>query len=324
MNNRIFLALKGAAMGIAETIPGVSGGTIAFITGIYEELLDTIKAFNPSLITTFKNDGLAAVWKAINGSFLLTLIGGMVIGLGIGIVGVEHFLATYPPIVWAFFFGLILASIIYVGKQITTWNAAVIINFIIGAAIAFGVTQLPVGQANGQLWFVFLCGALGVSALILPGISGSFILLILGMYQFILHETFKDGVISNQDPKAILIMAVFGLGMLFGLATFSRVVSYAFKNYKNPTLALLAGFMLGAINKLWPWRIPTKIMNEEGELLNFLPGMDVDKVIKEVSVLPSKYAETLGEPTFLVPAIASVVIGFALVLVLDSQTKTEL
>ncbi len=311
-------------MGVAETIPGVSGGTIAFITGIYEQLIDTIKAFHPSLINTFRKEGFGAVWKEINGNFLIFLLGGMVVGIGIGIVAVEHFLAEYPPIVWAFFFGLIIASIIYVAKQIKNWNISTVIGFIAGAVVAYGVTQLPISQANDNLLFVFFCGAIAVSALILPGISGSFILLILGMYQFILHDTLKDGVISNQDPKAILIMAVFGVGLIVGLATISRIVSWAFKKYHNLTLAILAGFMLGALNKLWPWRIPTIITNEEGEVLNFVKGLEVDKVIKEINVLPANYISDLGEPSFLVPSIISLVIGFALVLILDNQSKVEL
>lgn len=324
MKQYIFLALKGAAMGIAETIPGVSGGTIAFITGIYERLLNSIRAFEPGLIGVARKEGIRGVWQRIDGTFLTMLLGGMVIGLGLGLVGVAYFLEQYPPVVWAFFFGLILASIVYVAGQIKGWNYALIGAFIAGAVVAFGITQLPIGQANDSLWFVFFCGAVAVSALMLPGISGSFILLLLGMYQFILHDTLKDGVIGEQDSQAILIMAVFGLGMVLGLASFSRVLSWALKQYHGLTLAVLAGFMLGALPKIWPWRIPTLIMTEAGEVVDFAAGMEVDKVIKEVNVLPAKYSLELGEPAFLAATIVSLVVGFVFVLYLDRSSKVKI
>lgn len=311
-------------MGVAETIPGVSGGTIAFITGIYEQLINSIKAFHPSLITTFRKDGFGAVWEKINGNFLVFLLGGMVLGLGFGLVAVDYFLTNYPPIVWAFFFGLIIASIIYVGKQIKNWNIGTVVVFLIGAAIAYGITILPIAQANENLLFVFFCGAVAVSALLLPGISGSFILLILGMYQFILHDTLKDGVLVQRDMHSIIIMATFGIGMIVGLALFSRVLSWALGKHHTITLAVLAGFMLGALNKLWPWRIPTVIMDEDGVVHNFVTGMHVDKIIKEVNVLPAQYSTELSEPAFVIPVIISLVIGFAVVMILDSKSEVEL
>jgi len=316
--------MKGAAMGIAETIPGVSGGTIAFITGIYERLLNSIKAFDPSLVKTGRESGIKGIWEKIDGRFLTCLLGGMIIGLGIGILGVAWFLEHYPPVIWAFFFGLIIASIVYVASQIKGWNIILVTAFIAGAVIAYGITQVPIAQANDDLWFVFLCGALAVSALMLPGISGSFILLILGMYQFILHDTLKDGVISNQDPHSIVIMAVFGLGMILGLATFSRVLSWALKQYHGLTLAVLAGFMLGALGKLWPWRVPTIIMDEHGVVLDFVQGMEVDKIISEQNVAPAKYALEMGEPAFLVATIISAVVGFVFVLYLDRTSKVKI
>lgn len=315
--NTIMLMLKGMAMGIAETIPGVSGGTIAFITGIYEKLLESIKAFNPSLIGTFKKEGLKGVWKQIKGPFLVGLLSGMVIGIGIGVVAVEHLLETYPPVVWAFFFGLIIASIIYVGKQIKQWSLAPIVSILLGAVIAYGITLLPIGVANESLWFVFICGAIAVSALILPGISGSFILLIMGMYSYILHDTLKTGVFSNHDSSAIITLIIFGLGMVIGLVTMARFLTWSLKNYKDITLALLTGFMLGALNKLWPWRIPEKVMDENDNIVDFVKGMKYDKVIKDVNVSPSSYLEGLDKTEFLIPAILFFIVGIVLVLGLD-------
>jgi len=227
-------------------------------------------------------------------------------------------------VIWAFFFGLIIASIIYVASQIKGWNVVLVGAFIAGTVVAYAITQVPMAQANDNLVFVFICGALAVSALMLPGISGSFILLILGMYQFILHDTLKDGVISNQDPHSILIMAVFGMGMVLGLVTFSRVLSWALKQYHGLTLAVLSGFMLGALSKLWPWRIPTIIMDEEGHVMDFVSGMEVDKVISEVNVAPAKYAAELGEPAFVAATVISLVVGFVLVLYLDRTSKVKI
>jgi putative membrane protein len=319
----LFILLKGMAMGIAETIPGVSGGTIAFITGIYDKLINSIKAFNFSLLKTFKNGGIKAVWQEINGTFLISLLGGMVIGIGIGVLGVEALLVKFPPAVWAFFFGLIIASIIYIGKQITKWNIPVIAAFVIGAVVAYGLTMLPIADPSDNLLFVFICGAVAVSALILPGISGSFILLIMGMYSFILHDTLKEGLVTNHDSKAFIIMLVFGIGMIVGLATISRFLSWALKKYNNITLAILSGFMLGALNKLWPWRIPKVVMDSNDNIVEFTKGIEVDKIIKETSVSPNQYLEALEEPTFLALAIVCFIVGFALVLGLDFFSKKE-
>ena len=313
----LLLVLKGIAMGIAETIPGVSGGTIAFITGIYEKLLESIKAFTPSLIGTWKKEGFKAVWQKINGSFLVALLGGMVVGIGIGIVVVEKLLKNYPPVVWAFFLGLIIASIIYVGKQISKWNLAPIVALVLGAVIAFGITLLPIGEVNESLWFVFVCGAIAVSALILPGISGSFILLLMGMYSYILHDTLKEGLLSNHEVGALVTMVVFGLGMIVGLVTMSRFLTWSLKNHSDVTLAILTGFMLGALNKLWPWNIPTKVMDSNDVILDFTKGMEYDKVITVTSTSPAGYLENFGKPDFLIPALVFFVLGIVMVLGLD-------
>jgi len=303
-NNSSFitLALKGMAMGIAEVIPGVSGGTIAFITGIYEKLLDTIKAFQPSLIGTFKEAGISGVWSAINGTFLVTLLGGMATGVIVGVFGVTHLLETYPEMLWAFFFGLIISSAIFIGKQVQGWGLTEIIALVAGTAMAYYITVASPAQGNEALWFVFLSGAIAISALILPGISGSFILLLMGMYSFVL-PTVKTAL-KTFDTESLLIVGTFAAGCLVGLMTFSRVLSWTFKNYKNPTLALLTGFMLGSLNKLWPWRnvLSTRI-NSKGKEVPFI----------EESVLPGNYD---GEP-FLVAVVICMIIGFLSVFLIE-------
>ncbi|MEM6380025.1 MAG: DUF368 domain-containing protein, partial [Bacteroidota bacterium] len=274
----IALALKGMAMGIAEVIPGVSGGTIAFITGIYEKLINTIKAFHPTLIGTFKEEGVKGVWSAINGNFLVTLLIGMATGIIVGVFGVSHLLETYPEMLWAFFFGLIISSAIFIGKQVDAWGVSEILALVVGTAVAYYITVASPAQGNEALWFVFLSGVIAISALILPGISGSFILLLMGMYSFVI-PTVKTAL-KTFDPESLLIVGTFAVGCLVGLTTFSRVLSWTFKNYKNPTLALLTGFMLGSLNKIWPWRnvLSTRINSK---------GLEVPFMTE--SVLPSNY-----------------------------------
>ena len=289
-------------MGIAEVIPGVSGGTIAFITGIYEKLLNTIKAFSPSLFATFKESGVGGVWSAINGQFLITLAIGMGLGVIVGVFGVTHLLETYPEMLWAFFFGLIISSAIFIGKQVSAWSVVEIIALLVGIAIAFYITVANPAQGNEALWYVFLSGTIAISALMLPGISGSFILLIMGMYSFII-PTVKNAL-TTFDSESLLIMGVFAAGCLLGLMTFSRVLSWTFKHYKNPTLALLTGFMLGSLNKLWPWRnvLSTRV-NSKGEVVPFI----------EQSVLPSAYE---GNP-YIIGVLVSMLIGFISVFIME-------
>ncbi len=298
----ISLALKGMAMGIAEVIPGVSGGTIAFITGIYEKLLNTIKAFHPSLIGTFKEEGVGGVWSAINGTFLVTLLVGMATGVIVGVFGVSHLLETYPEMLWAFFFGLIISSAIFIGRQVDNWAITQIVALIVGTAVAYYITVASPAQGNEALWFVFLSGVIAISALILPGISGSFILLLMGMYSFVI-PTVKTAL-KTFDPESLMIVGTFAAGCLVGLMTFSRVLSWTFKNYKNPTLALLTGFMLGSLNKLWPWRnvLSTRI-NSKGIEVPFMTE----------SVLPSNYE---SEP-FIVAVVICMIVGFLSIFVIE-------
>ncbi len=296
-------------MGIAEVIPGVSGGTIAFITGIYEKLLDTIKAFSPSLIGVFKKEGVSGLWSAVNGAFLATLLIGMATGVIVGVFGVTHLLETYPEMLWAFFFGLIISSAIFIGKQVSSWGITEILLMLTGVAVAYYITVASPAQGNEALWYVFLSGTIAISALILPGISGSFILLIMGMYSFII-PTVKNAL-KTFDSESLLTVGVFAAGCLLGLTTFSRVLSWTFKNYKSPTLALLTGFMLGSLNKLWPWRnvLSTRV-NSKGETVPFL----------EESVLPAAYD---GNP-YLVGVLITMLLGFLSVFIIERLgTKNE-
>jgi len=287
-------------MGIAEVIPGVSGGTIAFITGIYEKILNTIKAFGPGLFSTYKKEGIQGVWNEINGTFLVTLLIGMVCGVLVGIFGITYLLDNYPVLVWAFFFGLIIASAIYIGKQLTKWTAVEVGLLFLGTVLAYGITVIAPVEGSTSLPIVFISGAIAISAFILPGVSGSFMLLLMGMYTIIIPTIKK---VLTFDTSSLLLVVVFALGCLTGLFTFARVLSWTFKNYKNQTLAILTGFMIGSLNKIWPWRIPDKTINSGDKI----------KVITENNVLPGDFP---GEP-YVFGVIALMIIGFIFVFILE-------
>ena len=299
---RILTVLKGMAMGIAEVIPGVSGGTIAFITGIYERLINAIKAFGPEAIKGLRSDGLKGLWQAIDGNFLLFLVGGMAVGVITGVFGVTYILEHYPPLIWAFFFGLIIASVVYMVRQISTWNPVNILALILAAALAFWITIAAPAQGSDALWFVFLSGAIAISAMILPGISGSFILLLMGMYTLII-PTVKNAL-KTFETQSLIVLVVFGLGCVLGLAVFSRILSWTFERYRNTTLAALTGFMIGSLNKIWPWRnVLSYRTNSSGESVPF----------KEANVWPGAYE---GDP-LVIGAILCLILGFLLVFGLD-------
>lgn len=304
MRDRLLLFLKGAAMGLAEVIPGVSGGTLAFITGIYEELLDTIKnILGPELFRAFRAGGIKAVWEKANGPFLIFLLPGMAFGLITGVFLVTRLLETYPQLLWAFFFGLILASVWYIGRRVGSWGAGEIIGLLAAAALAFYITVAAPAQGIQALWFVVISGMIAISALILPGISGSFILLLMGMYTVIIPSV--KSALSTLSGESLKILFAFAIGALVGLATFSRLLSWAFKHYRSLTMAILTGFMLGSLNKIWPWRNVLEYrINSQGEEVPFL----------EESVLPSAYQS--GEP-MVIGVIFLMVAGFLLVWLLD-------
>ena len=242
----IVISLKGMAMGAADVVPGVSGGTIAFISGIYEELLNSISSFNFSLINVFKNEGFKSVWIKVNGNFLVSLFVGILISVLSLAKLIESMLENHPIVIWSFFFGLVLASIIYIGKQITKWTKGSVLCLILGAILAFYITTLnPMVSVNSSPWFLFFAGMIAICAMILPGISGSFILVLLGAYKPVLNA------LNTKDFVSIIIFLV---GAVLGLLSFSKILKWLFSTYKNYTLATLTGFIIGSLNKIWPWK----------------------------------------------------------------------
>ena len=288
------ISLKGVAMGAADVVPGVSGGTIAFISGIYEELISSINQINFKLFTTLKEEGVAAAWKKVNGNFLLALL----IGIGTSVLSlaklIRHLLETQPILIWSFFFGLVLASIIYVAKKINRWYPGTFLLLALGGIIAYYITTLTPQEAEVTYPFVFLSGALAICAMILPGISGSFILLLLGMYK---------PVLDSIHYRDFGVIAVLMAGAVVGLLSFSRLLKWLFDHYENLTLAVLTGFIIGSLNKIWPWKevLESEIIN--GKL----------KVLEEKSVWPTSYA---GEPQ-LGLALVCAALGFGFILLLE-------
>ena len=288
------MGLKGVAMGAADVVPGVSGGTIAFISGIYEELIDSISKVNLKTLKLWRQEGFLSMWSALNGNFLLSLV----IGIAISIISlarvIRHLLENQPILIWSFFFGLVLASIIYVAKQINKWRLGTIVLLVAGALTAYLITTLTPQDAIPSYPYVFLSGALAICAMILPGISGSFILLLLGMYKPVLD--------AIHDKNVVLLLILIS-GAIVGLLSFSRILKWLFDHYANLTLAVLTGFILGSLNKIWPWKevLETEIINGK------------TKILKEKSILPGSYD---GDPQILW-ALLLASAGFLFIILLE-------
>lgn len=309
------LVLRGMAMGGADVIPGVSGGTIAFITGIYEELIQSIRSINAEFFKVLFNQGIAAAWKHINGSFLLAVVSGILISIFSLARLMSWLLANHPMLVWAFFFGLIVGSAVFIIRKIKGWTWQLVVWLTGGTAIAYYITVASPAATPEAGWFIFLSGAIAFCALVLPGISGAFILVLLGKYEFMLNAV--------RDFQ-FTVIAIFAAGGIWGVIIFSNIIGWLFKNYHHATLAVLSGFMIGSLNKLWPWKkvMETRI-NSQGAEVPFL----------EKSILPGKYAELYGlDPQYFDfygqhPHLATVILsgmaGLAIILVFMILSKKK-
>ena len=315
----VFLYLKGIAMGAADVVPGVSGGTIAFITGIYEELLDTIKGFNLSVLKTLKQEGIKATWQKTNATFLAVLFAGIFTSVISLAKGITFLLETYPVLLWAFFFGLIVASSVIIAKFIKKWSLNTIVSLLAGATIAYYVTIAAPSQIPDGLIYIFLAGMIAICAMILPGISGSFILLLLGAYATVLGSIsgLIDGLKETDSEMIISFgtnLTVFAFGCLVGIIAFSNFLSWMFKKVYSMTMALLTGFMIGSLNKVWPWKETTEFrINSHGEEVPFLQS----------NISPMRFEELYGEPAQLWLAVALCVIGFAVVFIMEKMAAQK-
>ena len=267
------LTLKGMAMGAADVVPGVSGGTIAFIAGIYDELINSIKSINMHSLKLLFTGKIAAFWKAVNGNFLFALLLGIAISVFSLAKLITYLLLNEPVLVWSFFFGLVLASTWFVTKDIKGWNWKTVAGFVGGAVIAYYITVATPAETSTNLMFIFLCGAIAICAMILPGISGSFILVLLGKYFYVMEA------VKTLD---LVVLGVFAFGAALGITSFSRVLSYALKNFRNRTLSVLSGFMLGSLNKVWPWKEVEKLVSDGHEVMiehNIAPNTEVAEAV---------------------------------------------
>lgn len=287
-------------MGAADVVPGVSGGTIAFISGIYEELITSINNVNISLLNTLRKEGIKSFWIKLNGNFLLALL----LGIGISVLSLAKLISwlmeNEPIPLWSFFFGLVLASILLVGKEIKKWELSTIIIMIVGAAVAYYITQLPPSENSASLPYLFFSGALAICAMILPGISGAFILVLLGSYKTVLDA------VHERDLK---IIATVGLGAIFGLLSFAKLLKWMFTHYKNLTLALLTGFIVGSLNKIWPWKevLETKMFGEK------------IITIKEQNVSPFSF----DGDSQLTSAVILALLGFSVIFILEKLASKK-
>ena len=253
------LFLKGIAMGAANVIPGVSGGTIALITEIFERLINAIKSFNLSAIKLLFKGKLREFAKYTDLYFLLAILAGIIVAI-VSLARLFDYLFTeYPVYIWAFFFGLVLASVYFVGKRITKITPAVVATFIIGTAIAVAISFLSMGQESDNFFYLILCGVAAICSMILPGLSGSFILFIMGNYRLVAIDAINERDISILIPVAI--------GAVGGLIAFSHILSWVFKKFRNETISILTGFILGSVSILWPWQKAAYLTDMAGNII---------------------------------------------------------
>lgn len=305
----LLVTAKGLAMGAADVVPGVSGGTIAFISGIYEELIETIHNIDLGFFKIWKKQGFLIAWKHYNLSFLLALFSGVFISILSLAKLITWLLVAYPIMVWSFFFGLVVASILYVGKQVSDWRLSLIIALLLASVLSYLITVAdPIGSPDST-WFLFFAGFIAIIAMILPGISGAFILLLLGAYTTVIGivTQLTEGLAAFNSSlllEALGKLLIFALGAIVGLKVFSKALNWMFKHKENLILAVLTGFMIGALNKIWPWKKVLQYRtNHAGEEIPFI----------ERSILPQNYD---GNPQILY-AILFAIIGFLTIFLLE-------
>ncbi|HKL03792.1 MAG TPA: DUF368 domain-containing protein [Cryomorphaceae bacterium] len=293
------LTLKGMAMGAADVVPGVSGGTIAFITGIYEELISTISNISFKSISVLFKQGIKPFWKEVNGNFLVALLLGIFISILSLARLLTYLLENHSIPTWSFFFGLIVASIPLVGQRVKQWQGSRIFAFVAGAIIAWLITDLPPVEQTDASWYLFISGMIAICAMILPGISGSFILILLGSYLTLL------AAVNDRDIVSILI---FMAGAVVGILSFSRFLKFMFARFHDITIAVLSGFLLGSLNKIWPWKNVLEVFTKhEGELTQ----KEVPLITE--NVLPTEYTDLTGEPAHFILAVGMFMVGLLLI-----------
>lgn len=299
MRQYLLLFFKGMAMGAADVVPGVSGGTVAFITGIYTELIDSLRRLTPAALGVWYRLGFIAFWRHVNGTFLLVLFSGVLLSLASLANLVTFCLAQYPLLVWGFFFGLVLASSVYIGRQLPLRQLNVWLMLVLGALLALGVSVMKPVQLPNEWWMASIAGAIAICAMILPGISGSFLLLLMGMYTYIL---------SAVTTLNVVVLAAFLAGCVLGLLLFSHFLSWLLHRYQAPTLAILTGFLLGSLNIVWPWKHTLElVIDRHGKVIP----------LAQENLLPADYALVVGHDPQTMLVVSLALIGLIMVFGLE-------
>ena len=323
LSDRVFLIIKGLAMGAANKVPGVSGGVVAFVAGFYEEFIASLQKINLKALKLIVNGRFGSFYKYVNGRFLTLLFLGMLISYFSVSRVLDYFIEKKELYVWASFFGMVMGSIYYISKDFHHWNKKTIISFFIGITVGISISFLSPAKENDNLLFIFFCGIISVSGMTLPGLSGSFILILLGNYVLLLvdsvnalYDTFAEifrgdfSFTKNEERISTLkILGVFTLGSVTGLVTLSHLLNYVLKRFKNITTAIIIGFIAGSLGVVWPWKRTIFKVNSTGE---HLIDSDGQKIIQNFQRYIPNFYET---ETWI--AIGFVIFGILIVLALD-------
>ena len=322
LTDKVFLVIKGLAMGAANKVPGVSGGVVAFVAGFYEEFIYSLQKINGKAFKLLINGRFNSFYRYVNGRFLLLLFTGMIISYFSVSKLLDYLIVHYELYVWSVFFGMIIGSIYYISKDFDGWCAKAFASLLIGAAIGVSISFLDPATENDNLIFVFFCGMISVSGMTLPGFSGSFILILLGNYVLLLvdsvnalydtiYDVFSGDFGFTDDPyriRMLQVLAVFTLGSFAGLVTFSHILNYVIKHYRNITLSLLIGFILGSLGVVWPWKETIYKITDSGQYILDSRGEQIIENYRRF--LPDASTETFV-------AIGFIVIGILIVLGLE-------
>ncbi|WP_335974739.1 DUF368 domain-containing protein [Gaetbulibacter jejuensis] len=320
--DKLFLVIKGLAMGAANKVPGVSGGVVAFVAGFYEEFIYSLQKVNKTAFKLLFNGRFKSFYNYINGRFLTLLLFGMLVSYFSVSKILDYFLEHYQLFVWSLFFGMIIGSIYYINKDFKDWNYKTILSLIVGIALGIGISFLDPAKENDNLWFVFFCGIISVSGMTLPGFSGSFILILLGNYVLLLvdsvnalYDTFSEIFSGNFEfvhdanrIRMLKVLGVFTLGSVTGLVTFSHILNYILKHYKSITTATIIGFIIGSLGVVWPWKEVVYKQNASGDFILDSTGQ---KIIENYT----RFIPELNNETYI--AILFVLIGILIVLALE-------
>jgi len=299
IQHRLLLFLRGVAMGAVDLVPGISAGTIAFVTGIYEELIHSIKSFNLDALKTLKNQGFVAAWKHINGEFLLILLSGILFSL-FSLAGLmRYFLEVFPLQLWSFFIGLIIASVIYLLRQHRPQKLFEFALLGVGIVVAYSLSISSAVSVEGTYLSLFLAGSIALCAMILPGISGSFILVLLGLYPVFINA------LVNVELDFLL---TFAAGGVIGLMLFSRLLSWLLDHYKNAVIATMCGFLIGSLSILWPWKqVTSSVVSATGSL----------QVTGSTNVSPQSYQDIVGQDPYTLACVILCLSGLFIVLTIE-------